>query len=216
MTCCDGSFSAEGHFDAKKAASKMAQFREAGPDATTRLLEQGLAQTGMLRGRLLDIGSGVGASTFTLLDGGMSSAIAVDASTAYMAAAVEEARRRQRADVIQFLHGDFVDLASKVPAADVVTLDRVVCCYPLFSPLLEKSLDHAERCIALSYPRQVWFVRVGNAYDNGLRRLKKNPFRTFIHPVSDMRDLIARRGFDLAKRHETWTWCVDVYIRRAA
>jgi magnesium-protoporphyrin O-methyltransferase len=98
----------------------------------------------------------------------------------------------------------------------VVTLDRVVCCYPQFAPLLELSLDHAERCIALSYPREVWFVRVGNAFENGLRRLKKNPFRTFIHPVSRKRNLIAQRGFDLAGRDETWEWCVDLYIRRSA
>jgi len=163
MTCCNGSSfgDADRHFDAKKAAGKIASFREKGPDPTTRLIERSLAQTGMLGGRLLDIGSGVGALTFTLLERGMSSAVAVDASAAYMAAAVEEAGRRERAGAIRF-------------------------------------------------------VRLGNAYENGLRRLKKNPFRTFIHPVSQMRDLIARKGFHLAERGETWEWCVDVYTRRTA
>ena len=33
-------------------------------------------------------------------------------------------------DRVERRHGDFVTVAPKVPAADDVILDRVVCCYP--------------------------------------------------------------------------------------
>ena len=37
---------------------------------------------------------------------------------------------------VTFLHGDFLTLASTIPAADLVTLDRVLCCYHELDPLL--------------------------------------------------------------------------------
>jgi hypothetical protein len=144
----------------------------------------------------------------------MAKAVAVDASSAYVAAAKEEAGRRDVADAVQFVHGDFVTIASQVQAATVVTLDRVVCCYRSFALLLQGALRHAERYIALSYPRDVWFVRAGVALENGGRQLTRNPFRTFVHSAGGMGEVIAQAGFELVSRRETLTWAADVYVRR--
>jgi hypothetical protein len=149
-----------------------------------------------------------------LLDCGMAGAVDIDASTAYVAAATQEAERLGHSHRIQFVHADFVTASSQLAAADVVTLDRVVCCYPSFDALLNAALDRARAFVALSYPRDVWFVRVGNVFENGVRRLKNNPFRTFVHSAQGMRALIWRAGFDLEHRHETWTWCVEIYARK--
>jgi magnesium-protoporphyrin O-methyltransferase len=94
-----------------------------------------------------------------------------------------------------------------------VTLDRVICCYPRYAPLLEESLRHAERCFAFSYPRDVWYVHWAVAAENGVRRLRRNPFRAFVHPAERMTDVIQRAGFKLAARRETWQWCGAVYVR---
>jgi magnesium-protoporphyrin O-methyltransferase len=172
-----------------------------------------LAETCRLEGVLLDVGSGIGGLTFELLDRGIGRAIAVDASSAYLAAASDEAVRRGRSEAIQFVHGDVLNVASQLPGATVVTLDRVICCYPLFEPLLEASLRHAERCFAFSYPRDVWYVHGGVAAENGVRRLRRNPFRAFVHPAERMTDLIQRAGFKLTARRQTWQWCAEVYVR---
>jgi len=163
---------------------------------------------------LLDVGSGIGSLTFELLDRGMLRAIAVDASPAYVAAASQEAARRGRSEAIQFVQGDFLNVAAELPAATVVTLDRVICCYPLYEPLLDESLRHAEHCLALSYPRDLWYVHVAISLENWLRRLRGNPFRAFIHPPDRMRDVIQRAGFTLAAQRRTWQWSADVYVRR--
>ena len=162
---------------------------------------------------LLDIGSGVGALTFGLLERGIAHAIAVDASSAYTSAARQEAERVGRAGVVQFIHADFVSVASELPGATLVTLDRVVCCYPSYEPLLDAALRHADQCLALSYPRDVWYVRLGVSVENGQRRLTKNSFRTFVHPVARMEQMVRAAGFDLSSRRETWMWSIDVYTR---
>ena len=106
-----------------------------------------------MRGTLLDIGTGIGALTFELLNTRFGHAPAVDASSAYVAAGREETVRRGLTHDLNWIEGDFVNLASQLMLADVVTLDRVVCCYPAYEPLLESSLDHARQMVGLSYIR---------------------------------------------------------------
>jgi SAM-dependent methyltransferase len=215
MTCCCSNFggAAERQFTQKKAAQELTRYRQKGPGPTTRLLQDGLLSAKTVDGVLLDIGCGIGSLTFGLLQAGVTRAVAVDASSAYLAAATQEAGRRGVADVIRFVHGDFVTVAAEVPFASVVTLDRVVCCYPSYE-LLNEALRHSERCIALSYPRDVWFVRAGVALENGGRRLKRNPFRTFVHSAGGMGEVIAQAGFELVSRRHTFAWAADVYMRR--
>jgi SAM-dependent methyltransferase len=215
MGCCCRPFesAATRQFDQKKVARELRRYREKGPESITQLLADGIAKAGALRGTVLDVGAGLGGLTFALLEGGATEAVVVDASTAYVEAARHEAIRSGRAEAIRFVHADFVDAASELPVASIVTLDRVICCYPLWRQLLHKALEHTETCLALSYPRDVWYVRWAMMLENRLRWLRRNSFRTFVHPIAVVEDTIRRAGFRLASRRETWTWSADVYVR---
>lgn len=111
------------------------------------------------------------------------------ASAAYLAAASEEAALRHSHLPIHFVHGDFVAVAYTLPTAAIVTLDRVVCCYPSSEPLLRCALRHAERGIAYSYPRDRWYVRAVMLLEN-LGHSRRTSFRTYVHPVDQMTQLI--------------------------
>ena len=215
MPACCSTFerAAEQQFNETKAAQELKRYRTKGPGPTTRLLQQGIVRAGAVNGTLLDVGSGIGSLTFELLERGSTRAVAVDASSAYTGVARQEAERLGRAGAVQFIHADFVTVAPELAAATLVTLDRVVCCYPSYEPLLDAALRHAERCLALSYPRDVWYVRAGVSLENGQRRLTRNPFRTFVHSVARMEQMIRQSGFELSSRRETWMWSVDVYTR---
>ena len=216
MPCCGGSrfeSAASLQFNDEKVAGELKRYRANGLGVTTRLLADGIARSGTLSGSVLDVGSGLGSLTLALLERGATSAVAVDASAAYVAAARGEAARQGRTGTIRFVHADFVEAASGIEAARIVTLDRVVCCYPSFEPLVEAALARAEHCLALSYPRDVWYVRAGMGLENGRRRLARNPFRTFVHPAAAIESIIGRAGFRLASRRTTWMWSADVYVR---
>ena len=217
MTCCCSSVSdaVERQFNAKKATKELARYRAKGPEPTTRLLLTGLTKAGPLEGRLLDIGSGIGALTFELLDRGLTSSVGVDLSSAHVATASTEASRRNQSDFTRFVQGDFVDVASQLPAADIVALDRVVCCYPEFERLLDESLRHANRYFAFSYPRDLWYVRAWVGLENLRRQITRNTFRSFVHPVSAMEHVIHRSGFTRLSHSCTRTWCAGVYTRSA-
>src|SRR5262245_56850201 len=214
-SCCAFGDTADQHFDSEKVAKELRQYRRKGPGVTTRKLRDGLIAAGLAQGTVLDVGGGLGALSLALLDAGMERATLVDASSAYLAAASEEAARCERSASIRFVHGDFLTVARELDTATVVTLDRVVCCYPEYRPLLEQSLEHAERGFALSYPRDRCYVRLGMWYENALRRRRGHPFRTFVHPPADMQQQIEAAGFRLASRAQTMAWRVDVFVRSA-
>jgi magnesium-protoporphyrin O-methyltransferase len=212
--CCSTYGNVAGvHFDEKIARRDLENYRKKGPGPTARLLRDMLIATGAVDGTLLDVGSGVGGLSFELLERGVERATAVDASAAYIAAAAQEATRRHRVPSVEFRHGDFVDVASMIPPATIVTMDRVICCYPAFESLLKEALAHAERSFAYSYPRDLWYVRAAIASENGVRKLKGDRFRAFVHSVEHMTLTIERAGFRLAARRQTWQWSADVWHR---
>ena len=216
MPCsCDYGDLAGQLFNEKKVGKELKSYRRSGAGPTTRLLRDGLVNAGLARGSLLDIGSGIGALTFDLLDRGMTEATSIDASPASMVQAKAEAERRALSDRVRFVHADFLDAAGQCQRATVVTLDRVVCCYPFYEPLLEQALRLADRGIALSYPRERWFVRAFLWADNAKRGVQGCAFRAFVHPVDRIQRVIQQAGFTLVSRQTTLTWTADVFARRA-
>src|SRR5215510_14305633 len=169
MSACCSTYGnvAGAHFDQKIARRDLESYRKKGARPTARLLRDMLVDTGAVDGVLLDVGSGVGGLSFELLERGVERAIAVDASPAYLAAAAQEAKRRDRLLAVEFRHGDFLHVGSTIPPATIVAMDRVICCYPAFELLLKEALAHAERFFAISYPRDLWYVRVAIAGENG-------------------------------------------------
>jgi magnesium-protoporphyrin O-methyltransferase len=165
---------------------------------------------------VLDVGAGIAALSFELLEAGVQRAIAVEAATAYLSAAGEEAARRNLSDRLQLLHGDLVTVAGDLAPADIVAMDRVVCCYPAHEPLLEAALQRSRRLFAFSYPRDRWHVRGVFAVQNLVRALSRNPFRTFVHPARAMQKLLERHGLTRLRHHDTPVWSADLYVRADA
>ena len=209
-SCCDFERAADRQFTSQKAATELQSYRRGRLRPTTRLLRDSVVDAGLNQGSLLDIGGGVGALAFELLARGMASALVLDASAAYVAAASEEAQRQ--GGRAQVLRADFVHASQAVPPADLVSLDRVVCCYPQYESLLAQALAHAQRGVALSYPRDRWYVRVAVWFDN-VKRARKSGFRMFVHPPDRIQNAIESAGFVLARRRVTLMWAMDVYSR---
>jgi cyclopropane fatty-acyl-phospholipid synthase-like methyltransferase len=212
-SCCSFTDSAKAQFTAKDAEDNLARYRRNGPDITTRLLRDALTRAQLISGTVLDIGAGVGALSFELLEGGAVRATAVDAAEACIVAGRNEAVRRGQADRVSFTHGDFVTIARQIPAASLVVMDRVVCCYPAYEPLLNEALGHAGEAFAWSYPRDRWFIRAALTLENALRQLRSNPFRAFVHPVAEMQRMVRQAGFELVERQQTAKWATEVYRR---
>jgi magnesium-protoporphyrin O-methyltransferase len=211
--CCRLDY--ESVFSEKRARQDLKRYRKKGPDTSTRLLIDALRAAGVRGRTLLDIGGGVGAIDHELLAEGAASAVHVDASAASAAAAQEEATRRGTRDRMEFRGGDFVALATSIAPADVVTLDRVICCYPDMEDLVRESAAHARHLYGIVIPRESWITRVGRFGVNTVFTLMRNPFRFHIHRIADIERVLAAAGLRPRSTTETIFWRVAVYARHA-
>jgi len=213
-SCCSSFFAAnQGQFGDAVARRDLTRYRTRGPDETTRLLLDAVLKAGLGK-TVLDVGAGIGALGFELLAAGVEQVTAVEAAPAYVAAAREEAGRRHVSDRLALVPGDFVSVAGDVMPADVVTMDRVVCCYPAYQPLLEAALRRSRRLFAFSYPRDRWYVRAAVRMQNLGRILIRNPFRGFVHSAQAMETLLQQHGFVRIERRKTLKWSADLYGRQ--
>jgi SAM-dependent methyltransferase len=162
VDCCSTE-ALEQQFGPKVAAAELRRYRRCGAGPTTRLLLRGVRAHLPPDASLLDIGGGIGVLHHELLAGGVTRAWAVEPSAAFLQAAEAEARRRGHAGRVEFIHADIRMAAAIVPEADIVTLDRVVCCDPDYEQLLRLALGKARRILACSYPRDRVAVRGGRA-----------------------------------------------------
>jgi magnesium-protoporphyrin O-methyltransferase len=196
------------------ARRELRRFQRRGPNPATRKLLDALRQAPLPKEpTLLDVGGGIGAIHHVLLDAGFARAAQIDASRAYLAVAEAEARRRGHGPRISFAHGDFHALAAGTAAADVVTLDRVVCCDPDFAHLLGAAADHARHALALTYPHDRWYTRLFVRAINLMRRLRRDPFRAYIHPPAAMAAVLESRGLHRRFTGGTRIWSAELFER---
>ena len=74
-------------------------------------------------------------------------------------------------DLAKF-HDSIEEVAGSSLLRDVVTLDRVICCYPDMPALVDASAAHARRLFGFVAPRERWLTRIGlgRAYVNITRK----------------------------------------------
>lgn len=203
-------------FGEREVRRDLRSYRRSGPVRTTRWLIDGLRADGVAGMTVLDVGAGVGAVHQELLADGAAAAVDVDGSPAYVAAAREEAGRRGTAERIRYEVGDFVALAPTIEPADLVALDRVICCYPDMAALVRLSVSKARVRYGLVYPRDTWWNRLGGRFLNGLARLFRQRTRAWIHRSVDVEGIIGAAGFRPRFRRSSLFWQVVVYERLPA
>lgn len=208
--CC----ATDREFDRGRARHDLRRLRRRGPDAGTRQLLTAIRAAKLPPDpTLLDIGGGVGTIHHALLDRGFRRATHVDASTAYLEVAAAEARRLGHADRVVFQHGDFREVEQATPRADVVTLDRVVCCDADYRSLLAAAADHADHLLGFTFPRARWYTRAFVAAANAWRRIRGAAFRAYVHPPAAMTAVLEEHGLRRRWAGGTWVWAVEVFER---
>jgi magnesium-protoporphyrin O-methyltransferase len=213
MDCCAHCAATDRLFDAKQADADLRRYRRKGPDPSTRLMLEELRRWPIGGASLLDIGGGIGVLGVELLLAGARHVVQVDASAAYLTAAQRQFVERGWGARLRAVQGDFAGLTEPIEPTDIVTLDRVVCCYPDYERLLGRASRCARTALALSYPRDRWYVRAIIALDNLRRRVTRSAFRAFVHPPGRLATVLERSGLRRVARRGTAIWVVDLYRR---
>ena len=212
MGCCQCQ-GIENMFDKKAAKRELKRYLKKGPSKTTSMLLDAIHEKGVQGLDFLDIGGGIGAIQYDLIKAGASSGTSIEASSAYIDAVNYETLQNDLVERVSFKHGDFTTMASDVDSADIVTLDKVICCYDDMSELVDLSSKLARKIYAVIYPRDVWWTKLGFLMVNFYSRIKGSSFRTFIHPTKKVEEIIFGNGLRRNYYTTTLVWQVAIFTR---
>ena len=198
--------------------TSQATTRPTAAKVTASLLDA-ITEAGVADRTVLDVGCGIGDLAIEVVARGGASGTGYDLSPK----AIDEARRlaasRGVGDRMRFDVGDGAKL--DLPAADIVVINRVVCCYPDTANLLDHTLGAARSVFAMTAPVSKgptgWLNRLWSSLENvgyRLRASKYQGFRTFIHDLDRIDERIRAAGFRRV-RHERRrvVWDLAVYTR---
>lgn len=167
-----------------------------------------LAEHGIEGATVLEIGGGVGEIQIELLRRGAASVTNLEISTNYEDEALGLLEQSAMTGRVTRRFVDIATAPEDVDPADLVVLHRVVCCYPDYERLLAAAGSHARRLLVFSHPPRNPVTRLALWWDNALRRLRGNDFRTFVHPPRAMVDVLTDQGLTPRHRHHGLVWDV--------
>jgi magnesium-protoporphyrin O-methyltransferase len=214
MTCCQCQ-GIESLFNKRVARRELKKYQRKGPRKTTQRLLAALRQLGVQDMTLLDIGGGVGVIQHEMLKAGVRATTHIDASSAYLRAARGEGERRGNGGKMSFRHADFMDCAAETVPHDLVTLDRVICCYDDMTGLVAASARLVRRYYAVVYPYDGWFSKLAFGAANAFLWLTRRQFRGFVYATRDVERVLSENSLERVFFGKGILWQVAVYQRRA-
>ena len=219
MPCCQGQ-DFDRMFDARRARKDLRAYTKHGARGATRRLLDAVRASARNSGTAdfthLDIGGGVGVLQHELARHGAVHTTAVDASRPYLELLRQVAAERSYGARQTRIEGDFTNVADRVEPATIVTLDKVICCYPDMRTLVRASARKATALYGIVVPRDTAWVRASVGLANWfLRRVLRWQFRAFAHSHQAIDRVCAEEGLNLDRDDRGLWWCVRLYRRVA-
>ena len=162
---------------------------------------------------VLEIGGGIGDIEIELLRSGAERATNVELSAAYEELGTTLFEQEGFEGRIEWRYGDISTDPELAPPADVVVLNRVVCCYADMPALVGAAAEKTRRSLALSFPRDTLLMRTGGRAINAWCRLRRSDFRFFVHPPPEIVAAARKRGLHLVHQHRGRLWQIAALER---
>ena len=213
MTGCCRAGPCEQVFRPRIARRALERYRRRGPDELELGMLQAALDTGIDGARVLEIGGGLGTIGSELLAAGAAESEVVELVAAWEPYALELARERGLAGRTAFSVVDILERPEAVAPADVVVLNRVVCCSPDGVELTGEAARHTRRALVLSFPRDVFWVRPFIRGLNAWMWLLRRSYRAFVHPPSALIAAAESEGLRRAAEGRGRLWEYAALVR---
>jgi Methyltransferase domain len=149
-----------------------------------------------------------------LLKEGASSTVGFDLSPKMIEAATELARTNGFDNHAKFQLGN--GATSELPRSDIVIMDKVLCCYSEWRPLLKNAIEASSLMVGFTVPRdegiaKVPFrivLRVVNFFQK-----RRRGVLFYLHPLGTLDKTLRDSGFDRLRKQASRFWLVFLYSR---
>jgi 2-polyprenyl-3-methyl-5-hydroxy-6-metoxy-1,4-benzoquinol methylase len=205
MSCCR-SGPVEQMFRPETARQSLDSYRKKGLGVLSRRMVAAAVGGGLEGARVLDVGGGIGAIQAELLESGAERGEIVELVASYEEPALELAREKGLEGRVSYRVADILESPEAVDPADVVILNRVVCCSPDGVDLAEAAARLTRRTLVLSFPRDVFWARAGVRLLNAGLWLMRRSFRVFVHPTRSLIAATEGEGLRVVERGRDTFW----------
>jgi 16S rRNA G966 N2-methylase RsmD len=193
-------------FKPRMARRSLERYRKKGLDDIERRMVAAVSGEDLDDARVLEIGGGIGTLQAELLERGAEQGEVVELVSAWEPYARKLAREHGIEERTSFRIADVLESTESVGEADIVLLNRVVCCSPDGIALAAQAAQLARRSLVFSFPRDVVWVRAGIALLNAGLRIARRPFRVFVHPPAELVRASESAGLSLVESGQGALW----------
>ena len=203
-------------FSERMAERDAKRYRRRGLDATSRRIVDFLKSQGVEGQTVLEVGGGIGAIQIELLKAGAARAVSVELTPTYEDVAKSLLAEAGLSDRVERRVMDFAEAASQVEPADVVIMNRVLCCYPDMPRLAGAAADHAVQTLVVTFPRRTWWTRSGLGIANAVLWLTRREFHIFVHRPAQIIATSDAHGLRPVVNQPGFLWTLAALRRSAA
>jgi len=164
---------------------------------------------------VLEVGGGVGAIQVELLKAGARQCLNVELSPGYEGPARRLAADEGLGDRVSTRFGDFVELSEELDPADVVVMNRVVCCYPWMERLVAAAAAKTGSYLAMVFPKDDWWVKLGMRVGDLFESIRGDHVPAYVHPVAEIESVAGKGGLALRHSDTGLIWQAEVFERIA-
>jgi len=193
-------------FKPRVARRSLERYRKKGHGDLEKRMVASAAQGGLAGASVLEIGGGIGTIQSELLEAGAERGEVVELVPAWEPYARKLAREKGLEERTSFRVADVLEDPQSVERAEVVVMNRVVCCSPDGVRLTGVAARLAKRTLVLSFPRDVFWVRAGLRVVNAGLRLMGLSFRVFAHPRHGLLGAAQAEGLGLVASGRKGPW----------
>jgi 16S rRNA G966 N2-methylase RsmD len=202
-------------FSERSAKMEAKRYRRRGLDGTSRRIVDFLKNQGVEGRTVLEIGGGIGAIQIELLKAGASHATSIELTPTYEEVAKQLLSEAGLSDRVERKVMDFAQAADQVEGADVVVMNRVLCCYHDMPRLAGAAADHARQTLVMTFPRGAPWIRAVLGVGNGVLWLTRRQFHLFVHPPSEIIATSQRHGLQPVVNQTGLVWTLAALGRAA-
>jgi hypothetical protein len=193
-------------FKPRTARKRLKQYRRKGLDPLERRMVKSIAATQLDGARVLEIGGGIGTIQAELLAAGAHRGEIAEVVPAYEPYARTLAQDLGIEGRSRFRVTDVLERPESVEPADIVVLNRVVCCSREGVTLTGVAARLTNRMLLLCYPRDRFVVRVVIRATNGVLRIMGRSFRVFLHSRDALHAAARAEGLVIAEIGRSIAW----------
>jgi magnesium-protoporphyrin O-methyltransferase len=195
------------------ARRALDRYRRRGLDDLERRMVEAVEDVGLEGARVLDLGGGVGAIAGELLQAGAAEAEIVELVEAWRPYADDLARERGLEGRTTFRVVDVLAAPDAVDSADVVVLNRVVCCSEDGVELTAEAARHTRRVLVLSFPRDAVWTRASVGALNAAMWALGRSYRAFVHPPAALAGAAEANGLRRSAGGRGFLWEYASFVR---